>query len=148
MFVATGMLLAITVCFCTTVSAHSYFQQDTTRKKTDTLKFPIQDRPGDRLTYPNRNPFNLRDPINIRDSIVYDFKTNQYYIIEKVGDKYFRKPTYLTFDEMMRLQAKQSEDDYFRQRADMLSALNRQSQRPKLTVGDNLFNRLFGNGAI
>ena len=150
MIVATGMLFTGSVCLCPAVSAKGYFQQDTSkpRKQADTLKFPIHDRRGDRLTYPDRNPFNLRDPINIKDSIVYDFRTNQYYIIEKVGDKYYRKPTYLTFDEMMRLKARQSEQDYFRQRADMLSALNRKSPRPKLTVGDNLFNRLFGNGSV
>ena len=76
---------------------------------------------------PSKNPFNLKDPINIRDSIEYDPKTNQYYIVEKIGNKYYRKPTYLTFDEYLKLQ-KKAEDDYFRQRADMLSALNRRLQ--------------------
>ena len=147
---STVMLMAVSVVFCTTASAHAYFQRDTTnpQQKTDTLKFPIQDRHGDRLTNPNLNPFNLKDPANIKDSIVYDPKTNRYYLIEKVGEKYYRSPTYLTFDEFMKLTSQQSENDYFRQRADMLSALNRKMVRPKLSVTDNLFNRLFGNGKI
>jgi cell surface protein SprA len=140
--------IAVTVIFCSTATAHPYFQQDTSKPKpTDTLKFPIEDRRGDPVSNPNKNPFNLKDPVNIKDSIVYDPKTNQYYIIEKIGGKYYRKPTYLTFDEFNRLQAQKAEHDYFRQRADMLSTLNKQS-KPKLAVSDNLFNRLFGNGKI
>ena len=117
---------------------------DTSRH--DTLRFPIYDRRGDPLSNPSQNPFDLKDPPNIRDSIQYDPVTQQYYIIEKIGDQYYRKPTYLTFDEMMALQAQQSEDDYFRSRADALDALNRKMIRPDLAVTDNLFNRIFGPG--
>ncbi|PWT72081.1 MAG: cell surface protein SprA [Bacteroidetes bacterium] len=144
------MLISMSVCFCTTAWANPYFQRDTTKRQkiSDTLKFPIEDRRGDFLTNTERNPFNLRDPINIKDSIEYDPKTNQYYIVEKVGNRYFRKPTYLTFEEFMNLTSQKSESDYFRQRADMLSALNRKKPKPKLTITDNLFNRLFGNGKV
>jgi cell surface protein SprA len=122
-------------------------RKDSLNKVRDTLKFPIYDRRSDFLTHQNRNPFNLKDPINILDSIEYDPATKQYFIVEKVGNNYYRKPTYLTSDEMMSIKAKQDEDEYFRQRADMLSALNKKNQ-PKLSIGDNLFNRLFGNGKV
>ena len=152
---ATVISLSVSVVFCSTASAHVYFQKDTTKKDTtkpqkiaDTLKYPIRDRWGDPFSNPEKNSFNLKDPVNVKDSIIYDPKTNQYYIIEKVGGKYYRKPTYMTFDEFMRITSQQSEDDYFRQRADMLSALNRKQQKPKLSITDNLFNRLFGNGKI
>ena len=119
--------------------------KDTTRK--DSLRWPIEDRRGDRFSYPNQNPWYLKDPPNLRDSIVYDPATNQFYVIEKIGNQYYRKPTYLTFEEMMKMQGDSSEDDYFRKRADAMSALNR-AMRPKLSVSDNLFNRIFGNGKI
>jgi len=119
---------------------------DTFRK--DTLRFPLYDRRGDRITNPNRNPFDLKDPANIHDSVEYDPVTKQYYILEKVGNQYYRKPTYLTFDELMQMQSQSSEDDYWRKRADALDALNRKLLRPKLSVSDNLFNRIFGNGKI
>ncbi|MBS1933158.1 MAG: cell surface protein SprA, partial [Bacteroidetes bacterium] len=144
------MLTAALCLCCAKVSASPYQKADTTApaKTADTLKFPISDRRGDPFTFPDKNPFNLKDPKNLRDSIEYDPKTKQYYIVEKIGNKYFRKPTYLTFDELMRIRAQQSEDDYFRQRADMLDALNRQKPKPKLNVGDNLFNRIFGLGKV
>ncbi len=92
-------------------------QQDSLRSPTgvDTLRFPIIDRRGDRYTERNRNPLDLHDPLNITDSIVYDPKTRQYYIVEKVGGFYYRKPTYLTFDEYLAIRGKQQEREYFRQ---------------------------------
>ncbi len=114
----------------------------------DTLRFPLKDRRTDRYTSSGRSPFDLRDPANIRDSIVYDPATKQYVIIEKIGGKYYRKPTSLTFDEFMRIQSRKAEQAYFRDRANMTSLLNRKTQKPKLTMGEDLFNRLFGNGKI
>lgn len=114
----------------------------------DSLKYPISDRRTDRLSYDRPRGFDLKDPSNIRDSIIYDPKEKKYYILEKIGDKYYRKPTSLSFDEFMRIQARKQETDYFRQRANTISMLNSSLQRPKLTATDDLFNRLFGNGAI
>ncbi|HXB08304.1 MAG TPA: cell surface protein SprA, partial [Puia sp.] len=208
LILATVVLTAVSVVFCTTVSAHPFQQQrdttapgtrkdtithrtdtvgladyylsqmrraadsvrrqrdsirqqiaarDSARRQTaandtarpgDSLRFPIYDRRGDRFTSPNRNPFDLKDPPNLRDSIIYDPVTQQYYILEKIGNQYYRKPTYLSFDEMMKMSGDSAETDYFRKRADALDALNRRLLRPKLSVSDNLFNRIFGNGKI
>ncbi len=157
---ATLFTGAATVVFCTTASAHPFQQKDTTQPRTDTtkakkdttapkkdtLRFPLYDRRGDPFSSPNRNPFDLKDPANVHDSIEYDPATRQFYIIEKIGNQYYRKPTYLTFEELLQLQGQQSQDDYFRSRADALDALNRKLLRPKLDVSDNLFNRIFGAG--
>ncbi len=123
-------------------------RKDSLKIKGDTLRFPIYDRRSDFLTYPNKNTFNLRDPANVLDSIEYDPATKQYFIVEKVGNNYYRKPTYLTYDEMLRIKAQQDEDAYWRERADMLSALNKKNLQPKLSVTDNLFNRIFGTGKV
>ena len=114
----------------------------------DSLKYPIQDRRGDPYSSPGRRSMDLKDPANLTDSIAYDPKTKLYYIYEKIGNTWYRKPTYLTFDEVMRIRSKQLENDYFRQRSDVLSDLNRKMQVPKLSVTDNLFNRIFGVGKV
>jgi cell surface protein SprA len=156
----TVIVTAALVGLCITVSAQqgtdttkqridsSARPNDTPRPRTDSLHFPLHDRRGDPFSNPRRSPFDLKDPSNIRDSIEYDPATKRYYIVEKVGNQYYRKPTYLTFDELMLMQSRESENDYFRKRADALSALNKKLLRPKLSVGDNLFNRIFGNGKI
>ncbi|MEY3245433.1 MAG: cell surface protein SprA, partial [Bacteroidota bacterium] len=146
-------LLTITIGFQFSAFAEGNFFafnrpiQDTLPKK-DTLRYPIIDRYSDKYTQPGKNPFDLKDPANIRDSIVYDHKAKEYYIIEKIGNKYFRKPTSLTFDEYMRIQARKMEVDYFQKRANTSSLLNRKLSKPKLNMGDDLFNRLFGSGKI
>jgi cell surface protein SprA len=114
----------------------------------DTLRYPIYDRRGEKFTNPPRNAFDLRDPPNIRDSIVYDPARNEYFIVEKIGSRYFRKPVTLSFDEFMRIQARKAESAYFHDRANTASLLNRRQQKPQLTMGTDLFNRLFGNGKI
>ena len=145
-----ALLTVITAVFSTAASAFYAPQQDTSIRpaSSDTLKYPISDRRGDKYSTPRRNSFDLRDPVNITDSVVYDAKTKQYYIIEKVGSFYYRKPTYLTFDEFLALQARKAEVDYFKKRSNVVSGLNRKLIRPKMSITDNLFNRIFGNGKI
>ena len=123
------------------------FAQDTTKRASnDTIRYPLQDRLGDPFNYSSRNPFNISDTSLIKRQIEYDPATKQYYIVEKIGTTYFRTPTYLTFEEMMRFQSQQSQNDYFRKRANTLSVLNRKAVKPKLRTYDKLFDRIFGVG--
>ena len=113
---------------------------------SDSLHYPLQDRRGDRFTWDYSNPFDLTDTAIIRQNVEYDPVTNQYYITEKVGDVLYRKPTYLTFDEMYRYQSQKQETDYFNERAQTLLDLNRKISRPPPRVYDKLFDRIFGVG--
>lgn len=115
---------------------------------TDTLRYPLQDRRSDKLSFSGKNPFDLKDPPNIKDSLIYDYKTKQYYIIEKIGSRYFRKPTLLTYDEYLKIQSLKAERDYFRKRSNTISLLNRKLLKPKLNIREELFNRVFGTGVI
>ncbi|MBA2250914.1 MAG: cell surface protein SprA [Chitinophagaceae bacterium] len=121
--------------------------QDTTFPKKDSLPYPIHDRRGDFVS-DNRRTFDLKQPSNIKDSIAYDPATKRYYVYEKIGNRYYRTPTWYTFDEFMAIEASKEEKEYFKKRANTLNILNRGSVKPKLNVYDNLFNRLFGNGKI
>ena len=114
----------------------------------DTLRYPIQDRRGDRLTQGLAHGFDLKEPSNIRDSVAYDPVTREYVLYERIGGRYRRSPVALTFDEYIRFQARKAEREYFQTRASTLGLLNRKSQKPRLTMGNDLFNRLFGNGKI
>ncbi|HEX3024823.1 MAG TPA: cell surface protein SprA, partial [Chitinophagaceae bacterium] len=112
----------------------------------DSIHFPIKDRRGDKYSWQSKNPFDLNDTSLIKQNIEYDPKTNQYFIIEKVGNTLYRKPTYLTFEEYYLLKTKQSEAAYFKQRADALTVLNKKTQRPPPHVYNKLFDRIFGVG--
>ncbi len=140
------LFLFITIALGTSLSGGKLFAQDTTKKSTDTIRYPIKDRLGDPFNYNSRNPFNISDTGLIKRDIEYDPTTKQYFIIEKIGSTYFRTPTYLTFEEMMRFKSQQSQNEYFRKRANTLSILNRKAVKPKLRTYDKLFDRIFGVG--
>ena len=115
----------------------------------DSLPFPISDRRGDNVSGAYTNVYDLQNPSNFRDSVVYDPQTRQYVIYEKVGNRYYRTPTTYTFNEYWQMRNRQAEVEYFQQRGNTTSILNRgKLSRPKLKLTDNLFNRLFGNGKI
>lgn len=113
------------------------------------LKYPLQDRRGDAFNYPKaNNPFDLNKPGNISDSVVYDPATKRYYIYEKIGRSWYRKPTYLTFDEMVAYKTRQQEREYFQRRLNTTLNLNRRIQDPKLNIRESYFNRLFSNTGV
>lgn len=122
-------------------AGYSPFQNDTT-------KYPITDRRGDPYLNPNRNPFNLSDTSFVRRRVEYDPKTNQYYIIEKVGSQYYRTPATFSMKEFLDLQGKQDERNYFRKRADLLSDLNRRTYKPKFGFNKDWVNRITGNNKV
>jgi cell surface protein SprA len=130
-----------------TIPGNPYYNS-TVSKTNDTLPFPIHDRRGDYLSDSGRTTFNLNDPSNITDSIAYDPATHLYTVYEKIGNNYYRTPTTYTFDEYWAMEEKKDEEDYFRKRANTMDLLNHNLVKPKLSVYDNLFNRLFGNGKI
>ncbi|MDB5232614.1 MAG: sprA [Chitinophagaceae bacterium] len=112
----------------------------------DSAHYPIHDRRGDALSWQSRNPFDLRDTAILHQKIEYDPKTKQYYLVERIGSHYYRKPTFFTADEFYKLRALQSERDYFNERSQALSYLNRKVLRPKVQVYNSLFDRIFGIG--
>ncbi|HSK13017.1 MAG TPA: cell surface protein SprA, partial [Phnomibacter sp.] len=119
---------------------------DTTRR--DSLRYPISDRRGDRYSNGRQHTFDLKDTGYLKQQVEYDPVTKQYYITEKIGDTYYRKPTFLTFDEYMRMRARDMERENFQKRSEASFALNRKLVRPSLRIYDDLFNRIFGNGKI
>ena len=122
------------------------FAGDTTLPKG--LPYPIHDNRGDFMSSGKRSTFDFNKPANITDSVAYDFNSHLYTLYEKIGGKYYRTPTTYTFEEYWQMKGRQSEIDYFKKRANTMNLLNRKLTKPKLSLYNNLFNRLFGNGKI
>ena len=112
------------------------------------LPYPIHDSRGDVLSSGKKSTFDFKQPNNFADSVSYDFKTKLYTIYQKIGGKFYRTPTTYTSEEYWSMVNRQAEIDYFQKRANTMNLLNRKLTKPKLSLYDNLFNRLFGNGKI
>ena len=127
---------------------NSIDHQDTIINPTS-LHYPLTDNRGDNFSNNSTTTFDLFKPSNLKDSIVFDYSSHQYVVYEKIGNRYYRTPITYSFDEYWQLVYRQSEIDYFKKRANTTSILNRgKFSKPKLSLSDNLFNRLFGNGKI
>ncbi|MBW8685450.1 T9SS outer membrane translocon Sov/SprA [Chitinophaga rhizophila] len=119
---------------------------DTVRR--DTLKYPIKDRYGTGITDRVKNKIDLKDPASISRTVDYDPVTKQYTVTEKIGDHYYRNPTYLSFDEYYKIQSAKSEEDYWIKRASTLGSLNQKGNGPELYKGSKLFDRIFGGNKV
>ncbi len=112
----------------------------------DSLRYPLRDRYGDPYTYPNRNTFDLRDTSYLKKTIEYDPRTKQYYIVEKIGNQYYRTPVSFSMEEFVRMQGTKDEQEYFKKRANLLANMNRRMIKPKFKVNTEWFNRMMGVG--
>lgn len=115
----------------------------------DTLP-PITDRQDDFINAGNRNPFDLKDPSAIEQTVEYDPVTDRYIILEKIGDEYFRTPTYMTFDEYMAYRNKKDQDTYFKQLNGVNTGTATSALDPiaNVDVKSDLLDRLFGGTEV
>ncbi len=117
----------------------------------DTLP-PVSERFGDHISNPANNPFDLRDPSVIEKEVNYDPGTGTYIITEKIGDEYFRMPSYMTFDEYLEYKSKQEEKEYFDRLAGVGKRGGKLSSREdplsKIDVEESLRDRLFGGTGV
>ena len=111
---------------------------------------PLQDRQGDFINDPNSNPFDLDDPNVIKKDVEYDPESGQYIITERIGDDYFRMPSYMTFDEYLDYQAEQQEREYFRQLSGVSSSGGGGRRDPieQFDIKNSLIDRLFGGSTV
>jgi cell surface protein SprA len=142
----TGLAIAILAIFAQANAGFFDGRPASLDFNADTNRYPIYDRYGDPYSWRNRNTFDLLDTSIIKKTIEYDPRTNQYYIIEKIGDKYYRTPTAFTMEEFLRLQGRRDEIDYFKKRSALLANMNRRLFKPKFKVSNDWFNRIIGAG--
>jgi len=137
----TAIIVQAKSGYANTAISDKYFQ-------TDTSRYPLADRYGDPYSNPNRNTFDLRDTGYLKRTIEYDPKTKQYYIIEKIGNKFYRTPASFSMEEFLRLQGRKDEEDYFKKRSALLANMNRRLFKPKFKVSKDWFNRIVGEGKV
>ena len=99
--------------------------EDTLQKKKDTLKFPIEDRIGDKFNEDPPVRFDLKDPKNINTEVEYDPSLKEYSITEKIGKEYYRAPSYMTYEEFLKFQAGKDEEAYFKKRQNTIAQISK-----------------------
>lgn len=161
-----GLIIAAFLCFVKTSEAsvdfyssyHTLLSTNTLLKSIndfytqvqDTNKLPYPIKPEDNFASDrkNRNSFNLESPTNITISVDYDPKTRQYTIYEKVGKYNIRPPRVMSEDEYRSYQFENSMREYWRKKSAGESATAGSGLLPRLQVGGEAFDRIFGSNTI
>lgn len=112
---------------------------------------PFNPRHGDYINDEQYNPFSLL-PSNVEQTVEYDLESGNYMILEKIGDEYYRNPSYLTFEEYLEWRSKQEEREYFEKISgisdEYKSGTGKIDPLSKINIERNLIDRLFGGNDI
>lgn len=125
---------------------------------TNPLEFPL-DSPEIELPFPfedgiggpddnNSGGLFLNNPSNVESGFEYDPETENYNYYEKIGDKNYKYPTYMDFEEYINYDAKQSMQKYWQEKSAADDLGQTKGFRPSLTVKGKTFDRLFGGNTI
>ncbi len=113
---------------------------------------PLKDRYEDFINGKS-NQIDLQDPKVIDKEVEYDPTTNMYIITEKIGDEFYRAPTYMTFEEYVAWRDRKQQQEYF----DRLQGVTLSGDRnasgiedpiAKFNVKTSLIDRLFGGTTV
>lgn len=110
---------------------------------------PLNERYDDFINSGGSNPVDLRDPKAIDKQVEYDAATNMYIITERIGDDFYRAPTYMTFEEYVRWRDEQQQRAYFDRLQGVVSADGKSADGTadpvsKFNFKNSLIDRLFG----
>ena len=112
---------------------------------------PLEERYGNFVTDETRNPFDIQTSI-LDQQVEFDAESGKYIITEKIGEEYYRMPTYMDFEEYLDWRAKQQEKDYFDRLAGVGSSRRSDNglvdPMSKVDVKQNMVDRLFGGNAV
>jgi len=116
---------------------------------TGVLMYPFEDRKEfDYSDGKGESGLFLKPPTNIKTEVVYDPVTGQYVVTEKVGDMTYRLPKAMSLEEYVRYDMQNSIRNYWRQKAGESSLESRGGLIPRLSIGGEAFNRIFGGNNV
>ena len=120
-----------------------------TKILTDTI--PVSETKGDFINDPNNNPFDIT-PSNVERTVEYDPLTGKYLLIERIGDEYYRAPTYMTFEEYLKWREAEDRKNYFAKLGGISTGKDRgtslEDRMASIEVSKRLVDRLFGGTEV
>lgn len=125
--------------------SNTLFQEPQTgNSDTTKLPFPIPQDEENAAT----SPLFMSDPQNVITEVEYNPQTKQYTVYYKVGDINVRPPRVMSEEEYRNFQFEQSMRGYWQQRRMGESSARGSGILPRLQVGGETFDRIFGSNVI
>ncbi|MFN7013487.1 MAG: hypothetical protein ACK4ON_04350, partial [Bacteroidia bacterium] len=120
--------------------------EDTSKKIK--LPYDFKDNSWDPFDTEHKNGLYLSDPKNITNTFEYDPATGNYNYYQKIGDLNYRDPVYMTFEEYLRYDMEKRLRDNWKQRKEADNFNKTKALVPKIYVGGETFDRIFGGNTI
>lgn len=119
---------------------------------TDSLAYKMKD---ESYGLPMQNDYNgglyLNTPSNIKTDIIYDPDSNRYNVTQKMGALDYRPASYMTQEEYIEYQFKQSIKDYWKQRS-TAEAMTQEGKTKNLIqpikFNSNVMKNIFGSDVV
>lgn len=123
---------------------------DTPIVTKEDLPYEFNDNSNVQPVYNDNNGLYLSNPSNIKTETNYNPKTGNYDITQKMGDLDYRPETYVEFQDYQDALFKKAVKDHWRSKikADDLNNQNKKGIIPKLTVNNEIFDRIFGGNTV
>lgn len=116
---------------------------------TDKLKYPINsEKYENAIPDEEKKYFDFEDPSNVTKEVEYDLENNEYIFKESMGDRFYRNPGYMSFEDYYKYEEKKSKLDYWKQLAGANDLLYKKTNGPKLVLPDKDKDRIFGSNAV
>ncbi|MBE9469569.1 MAG: cell surface protein SprA [Bacteroidetes bacterium] len=126
------------------LSDTNFVEVDTTQ-----LQYPFKDESNHQyLSTDKQSDLYLKSPSNIKTEIKYNPETNQYEFTKKIGKFNYRLPSSMSQKNYMKYDFEKSTKEYWRQKVESESFEHQTSLIPKLHVGGEVFQTIFGSNTI
>ncbi len=124
-------------------------QTDSTKRPVDSLRNNFNLNERRQLGLRNyTNPF-LPLPDNVKREVTFDAKNQRYIITEKIGDRLYSPPQYLTIEQYLRLVNSEIKRDNWRLLSNAeVAEVRKTGILPPVRVNSRVFERLFGGSTI
>lgn len=112
-----------------------------------TLLYPIPEKNSPYDIVPSSKLY-LNEPSNIKQNVEYDPITNEYVITNKIGELNYMNPASLDFKEYQEWDMRRAVNRYWIDKSRSNSAAGGSGIIPKLRVGGEAFEKVFGGNTI
>ena len=111
------------------------------------LKYPFNDDSNEGVN-DGSSPLYLSDPANVKKGFEYDPETGRYNYSQKIGERNFRNPSYMSMEEYLEYDMAKSNKEFWRKKSAAETLNESEGFRPQINVKGELFDRIFGGNTI
>lgn len=146
-----GMASMAWLSYANIYSDYSTIQMITSPDDTSEIEMPYPYREKEQYPYqgpPQGNDLYLKDPANVKTEENYNPETQSYEFQQKVGNLPYGTPSQMSFEEYQSYDMNKAMRQYWNQRVTSSSGMKKGGFGPKINVGGEVFDRLFGSSTI